>query len=96
MIIHPMYLINVKYVNVTICTYTVINLFRVITFRIKLPIYKVIIVHLIFLREPGVRQPQAAHVQFLEIALVCMSICVCLCLCPPPRKLATSGVIYIV
>ena len=33
-----------------------------------------------------------ARAWFLEIALVCMSVCVCVCL--PPRPLITSGVIW--
>ena len=43
-------------------------------------------------------KPAAAHAWFLEIALVCMSVCldvcVCVCVSPPPRPLITSGMIW--
>ena len=39
---------------------------------------------------------KAACTWFLEIALVCLSVCVCVSVCvsPPPRPLITSGVIW--
>ena len=43
-------------------------------------------------------KPGACGLWFLEIALVCASVCVCVCVClsvfPPPRPLITSDVIW--
>ena len=36
---------------------------------------------------------QRPHTWFLEIALVCASVCVCVCVCPR-RPLITSGVTW--
>ena len=47
--------------------------------------------------KPGARGQRPCAPCFLEIALVCASVCVCVCVsvsvCPPPRPLITSGMI---